>query len=736
MKPSSKKTFLVAGSMLVLAVILLVMLAPIISAAKTDDWEFDASKAVATSPYTSSSFSTTSSAYFMRSMFAVLAIPGVIIIAWIALSIVLIVKGKPIEEQGTKKMSPKRFAGIAMLIFPFAISLLAFIAGWLMAATSQIELFAIVLGAIQLLWIAFLVWMIVYGARHKLKLVWIPAIAMLVLGFIMVVFIAFFGVMSPSAFKAGAPLQTMGAGGGIQYYGAKVAEASDTIGFSVGGAKDINNFRQNLNHSYLPLPTDITYEGLFYDYYFDTGATETCTKLFCPSYTSAISKDPFSEETEYYLSVGLNSGVKESDFKRKKLNLVIVLDVSGSMSSSFSKYYYDQFGRPVQIEGEKDTDASSSKMQVATKSIVAMLDHLNPDDRFGMVLFDNQAYLAKKLRLISETDMPKIKSHIMEIQPMGGTYMEAGMKMGTELFDELLDADQAEYENRIIFLTDAMPNIGRTDEESLLGMLKSNSDNKLYTTFIGIGVDFNTELVEAITKIRGANYYSVHSSSQFKERMDEEFEYMVTPLVFNLVLKLDARGYEIEKVIGSPEADEATGEIMKVNTLFPSKKEEGETKGGLVLLKLKKTVTSNPNLKLRVSYEDRSGNQMSDEKSISLPTGSQPSYPNNGIRKGILLFKYASLMKNWINDEREAYWQKMEVVPMVNSEQGIMTLPDDDRESWQLSAWERQSMVLRVSQEYKKLFTEFRGYFESEMERIEDPSLSREVDILNKLILQ
>jgi len=112
---------------------------------------------------------------------------------------------------------------------------------------------------------------------------------------------------------------------------------SDTIGLAVGGAKGIDNFRANIDNGYLPLPTDITYEGLFYEYYFDTGQTKSCNKLFCPSYSYAVTRDPFSSKTEYYLSVGLNSGMEERDFERKKLNLVIVLDISGSMSSPFNQ---------------------------------------------------------------------------------------------------------------------------------------------------------------------------------------------------------------------------------------------------------------------------------------------------------------------------------------------------------------------------------------------------------------
>ena len=80
---------------------------------------------------------------------------------------------------------------------------------------------------------------------------------------------------------------------------------------------------------------------MFSDYFFDRGQSEPCEELFCPSFSYAVSADPISEKKEYYLSVGLNSGIKESDFERKDLNLVIVLDISGSMGSPFDRYYYD-----------------------------------------------------------------------------------------------------------------------------------------------------------------------------------------------------------------------------------------------------------------------------------------------------------------------------------------------------------------------------------------------------------
>ncbi|MEJ2740867.1 MAG: VWA domain-containing protein, partial [Dehalococcoidia bacterium] len=315
-----------------------------------------------------------------------------------------------------------------------------------------------------------------------------------------------------------------------------------------------------------------------------------------------------------------------------------------------------------------------SKIEIATESVVALLGHLEDDDRFGMVLYNDSAYLAKPMNLVGNTDMEAIKDHIMEIAAGGGTRMSAGIQMATEMYRELEYIDRSEYENRIIFLTDAMPNLGITGEDDLLNITEGNAEGGIYTTFIGIGVDFNTELVEYITKIKGANYYSVHSAGEFRERMDDEFEYMVTPLVFDLRLTLDASGWEIEKVYGSPEANESTGELMKVNTLFPSSRREGETRGGLILLKLRKTAPDST-LNLRASYEDRNGRSDSAITTVKLQYTHPEYFGNTGIRKGILLARYADLLKNWIIDEHEHAHLSMPWEPAVDPEYGILVCP-------------------------------------------------------------
>ncbi len=524
------------------------------------------------------------------------------------------------------------------------------------------------------------------------------------------------------------PAQMLEMNRGSMGFSSPAASPKAALGLAVGGAKDVANFRENIAGNYLPLPTDVTYEGLFYDYYFDTGQAAPCAKLFCPSAARAVSRDPFNSAEEYYLAVGLNSGLAAEDFSRKALNLVVVLDNSGSMGAPFDRYYYDapKAFPGKSVPGEPPAE-DSSKMALANHAVAALLGHLRPGDRFGMVIFDSKATLARPLLPVKPEEMGQLKAHIREITPMGGTNLSAGMELGTRLFDALGPIDPNTTENRIIFCTDAMPNLGNTDDRDMLQAIADNAKAGINTTFIGIGVDLNTELVEAVTKARGANYYSVHSAEEFTRRLDTEFDFMVTPLVFDLRLTLHSKDFAIERVMGSPEADLATGEVMRVNTLFPSAADERGVRGGVILLKLRRLNKTGNAISLTATYEDRTGRKDKEELSVAFgPDRSGEFSDTTGLRKAILLARYAGLLRSWAAAERTA--------PQVRknpSAKGGIPLPTD--KELKLGRWERQSMPLKVSSAFHLLFERFAAHFAAEATALGDPELTRESKVLAKL---
>ncbi|MCR5187051.1 MAG: VWA domain-containing protein [Clostridia bacterium] len=499
--------------------------------------------------------------------------------------------------------------------------------------------------------------------------------------------------------------------------------ASDSLGFSTGGARTINNFRENIENGYFPISTDITYNGLFYDYSFDTGnAKGNSNDLFYPSYSTAVSKDPISGVKEYFMTVGLNSNIKESDFVRPKLNLVVVLDISGSMSSSFNSYYYDGNYMDGYVE-----ERYKSKMDVAKESVNILVDHLDIDDRFGLVTFESKGSINRKLGSLGDS-IENVKANILNIKEGGGTNFEVGYRLALQEL-QAVENDE-EYQNRIIVITDAMPNTGMTDSTSLMGMIEENSKKKIYTSFIGVGVDFNTGLIEKLGTVEGANYYSVHNEEEFKKQMGEDFDFMVTPLVFNLNLDFDSTDYRLEAVYGTDAQNDKKENIMHVNTLFPSKRNEnGEVKGGIILLKLENNNNLNGNIKLKVSYEDGHHIRHENEQIVNFDN-KEEYYDNTGIRKGILLTRYANLMKDWILFERSGKDNKF----LVTENTGIFSSDyNEDQITQILGEHERTSVKLTTSTQSKELFKKMKEYFKNEIKELGDDTLEQEVRILDIL---
>lgn len=488
-------------------------------------------------------------------------------------------------------------------------------------------------------------------------------------------------------------------------------------GYSTGGAKDINNFRQNIAIGILPQPSDITYEGLFYDYHFDTGSASAeqpgSGKLFAPAWSSAVSKNPLTGEIEHYLAVGLKSGRSLDKFSRKKLNLVVVLDISGSMSSSFYDYYYGGYKSRT---AHGDEQKNMSKLQSACQSINFMLDHLRPDDRFGMVLFNHEAHLAKPITQISTTDVVTLKKHILDLTPTGATDMEEGLEEGCRMLMPFTLNNPDEFENRIIFLTDAMPNTDDTSESGLLAITEKMAKHRIHITFVGMGVDFNSQLIKSISKVRGANYYSVHSPIDFKKRLADEFEFMVTPMIFDLTLTFKAPGFRISQVIGSPEADMSTGRIMHVKTLFPSPTDENGTRGGIILLRLEK-LSDNKEITLTVNYEDRGGREDETNNTFTFAAVEPEHFDDAGIRKGVLLARYADLIKNSSTASHKR-------VGPANEDRA-------DGSGW--SYWERPARELTVSTAAKSDINRFCTHLKDEIAKIGDSNLEKEVHVLNQL---
>lgn len=485
---------------------------------------------------------------------------------------------------------------------------------------------------------------------------------------------------------------------------------SDTVGLAAGGATDVTTFRENIANGYTPQPAAITETGLFGEYYFDIGTPANTEALFAPRYATLASDHPVTGAREQYLAVGLDSTLDEAAFSRPRLDLVVVLDVSGSMNGAFDEYYYDDTGSPVQT----DADATS-KLAAATESLCALTEQLHEDDQLGIVLYNHRAHVAKPLRDVGRTDMQAIRRHIREVAAGGSTNLLDGFEAALDML--CTEPNGPATEQRIIFITDMMPTAGTTETTELVDRFTNAAAAQIHTTFVGVGIDTNAELADALSGIRGANQYTIRSAAAFRQRLGTEFTYMVTPLAYDLTLEIDAEGYTIESVHGTPSADDATDTLLEVTTLFASPKRGGAARGGVILAQIDATASTGA-FDLTASWTDRSGCAHTESVRVK-PSWTPAATADPDLRKAVALTRYSQELRRWATT----------VTDRITATAGT----DDWRSPEFGETQTRTSVPLVVPEAFRARFAELNQYLRQEAAALDTDVLQTEQDLLTTL---
>jgi len=219
--------------------------------------------------------------------------------------------------------------------------------------------------------------------------------------------------------------------------------------------------------------------------------------------------------------------------------------------------------------------------------------------------------------------------------------------------------------------------------------------------------------------------------------MTEEFDYLVTPNVFDCAIDLVSDGnnqpsWEAERIYGSPGHEIPTqGRLMFMDSSFPSPKESDTmTKGGVIVVKVKKTGdgSTQDHLNFRTAYKDRDGKEYCEVDPFEFVNSGTNFYSNVSIRKSVLLVRYVNFMKNYIRDCRLGKRSSKTNTMSMTKETGIF-IPELSE------AREANDLVPMnpLTPEYKEIFKAFIDYFEEEMEAINDPKLDRELQQLMKI---
>lgn len=214
--------------------------------------------------------------------------------------------------------------------------------------------------------------------------------------------------------------------------------------------------------------------------------------------------------------------------KRAPMNLAVVLDRSGSMQGA--------------------------KLEKAKQGACVAIDQLADDDFFSLIIFDNDAeVLLPTERVGGERDRESLKSRINRIRTGGGTAIHAGVKLGAQQLRKHLDR---EFVNRVVLLSDGLANVGPSKPHDLASLGRELRQEGMSVTTIGLGDDYNEDLMTALAEASNANYYYVRDAEKLPGIFAEELGAARTLVARGVTIRITVPdGVKLKEIVGIPEVE-------------------------------------------------------------------------------------------------------------------------------------------------------------------------------------
>ncbi len=320
------------------------------------------------------------------------------------------------------------------------------------------------------------------------------------------------------------------------------------VGVTPGGTQDIRYARDLIDMGMIPAAEHFTAEGLFSEHDLPLDG-EQCDQTLCPR-AAASWIDPVSAHgPEMLVQLGFGTDITDDTFQRRPLNLALAVDVSGSMGSG-------------------------DKMPATREALHTLVDQLDAGDHMALVAFDDTAVLLQGRTKMDGAGRTAMHNTINGLGPQGGTCIECGME---KAYDQVAPhAGDVDVEDRVMLFTDAQPNVGAVGLDSFLGMARYYAEADIGLSAFGVGLDLGSELMHELSKVRGCNGFYLADSDAIAKVFDEEFEYIVSPIAYDLEVVVEAgAGMEFAAAYGAPLDDPGPKVDFGASTLFLSKRKGG-----------------------------------------------------------------------------------------------------------------------------------------------------------------
>ncbi len=229
---------------------------------------------------------------------------------------------------------------------------------------------------------------------------------------------------------------------------------------------------------------------------------------------------PAGTSQKVVIKVALDVPEIPRDLARPPVNLSLVFDRSGSMSGS--------------------------KIEKARQAAIEALRRLGPQDIFSLVVYDHQVQTLVPAQSAANTEW--IEAQIRSIFPGGNTALFGAVSQGAA---EVRKHIHRPFVHRVILLSDGLANVGPSSPSDLARLGSALLKEGISVTTMGIGTDFNEDLMTRLAARSDGNHYFVEDSRDLSRIFASELGDVLSVAARKVVIEIECpRGIRPLRIIG------------------------------------------------------------------------------------------------------------------------------------------------------------------------------------------
>jgi Ca-activated chloride channel family protein len=298
------------------------------------------------------------------------------------------------------------------------------------------------------------------------------------------------------------------------------------------------------------------------------------------------------------------SAIKDANGTRLPMNIALVIDRSGSM------------------RGEKMVQTLA-----AATHFVKQLTH---KDTLSIVSYSTDVRIDLPASQMNDEVRKDALAAIEGIQPSGSTNLSGGLFRGQDEVERNLRTGQV---NRVILMSDGLANRGIADAKALSMQVQKSAQRGISITTMGVGADYNEDLMTAVADHASGNYYFIKEAKQiasvFKIELDKMFSTVAQAATVTLFLE---DGVELASVFGYTFTRKGDSITIPLAEMFGGQKRS-------ILAKVKVPVVREGNIvvgSVTLSYDDISTKKKATTKvDLAVRVTKDKTLVENGRNRGV-----------------------------------------------------------------------------------------------------